>query len=93
MTVDGGAGDPEFLGDLGRRVFPFAFPVKLVIHLPGKADLARPEFGFLSPGAAPSTGCGRPVAGRSDIRACSDSAIAPMIWKNIRPIAVEVSIP
>ena len=30
---------------------------------------------------------------RSDISACSNSAIAPRIWKNIRPTAVEVSMP
>ncbi|MDT7762896.1 MAG: hypothetical protein QOC63_2316 [Mycobacterium sp.] len=29
---------------------------------------------------------------RSDIGACSNSAMAPRIWKNMRPTAVEVSM-
>jgi len=52
MPVDGGAGDPEFGGDLRHGVRAFALVVGLVVHLLGQGDLAGAEFGFLAAGAA-----------------------------------------
>ena len=93
VAVDGGAGDAEFGGDLGDGVAALAVVAEFVIHLPGQCDLARPELRLLPAGASAGSGGARPSRVRSDIRACSNSAIAPRIWKNIRPTAVEVSMP
>ncbi len=63
MPVDGGAGDPEFGGDLRHGVRAFALVVGLVVHLLGQGDLAGAEFGFLAAGAAAGAGGGESVDG------------------------------
>lgn len=65
-----------------------ALVVELVGHLAGQFGLPGSE--FESRAADPATA---PVAAnlsrpRSDIRACSNSAIEPRVLKNIRPMAV-----
>jgi hypothetical protein len=54
--VDGGAGDAELVSNLLDGVLPLAVLAPLVVHLPGKLYLPRPEFGFLSAGAAAGAG-------------------------------------
>jgi len=56
VPVDGGAGDPEFRGDLRHGVRAFTLVVGLVVHLLGQGDLAGAEFGFLAAGAAAGAG-------------------------------------
>ena len=52
-----------------------------------------PIFGFWPPVRPRARAAARPSRVRSDIRACLNSAIEPRIWKNIRPMAVVVSMP
>jgi len=82
MPVDGGAGDPEFGGDLRHGVRAFALVVDLVVHLLGQGDLAGAEFGFLAAGAARAREPRR-------VQITENSAMEPRIWKR----AVEVLMP
>ena len=61
VAVDRGAGDAEFVGDLLDGVCALAVGAGLVVHLPGEADLARSEFGFLSAGTSACSGRCQPV--------------------------------
>ena len=90
MAVDTGASDAELGGVLGDGVT--AFPVVLVSSYICRAsfDLPGTQFRFAA-GTAPGPSGGQAVHGRSDIRACSIGD-APRMWKNILPIAVEVSM-
>lgn len=63
VTVDGGPGDPEFLGDVFNGVGTFPVGAFFVVHFAGQPDLAGAEFWFLPAGPAPRTGGGEPVAG------------------------------
>ena len=94
MAVDGGAGDAEFGGDLGDGVSPSAVGASLVVHALGDPDLAGGELGPLPPPVRPrARAAARPSRVRSAIKGCSNSAMAPRMWKDIRPTAVKVSIP
>lgn len=89
--VDGGAGDAELVSNLLDGVLPLAVLAPLVVHLPGKLYLPRPEFGFLSAGAATCSGDDQSVdrsLGHERV-----FAIEPRMWKNILPTAVEASMP
>lgn len=92
MPVDRGTSDTELGGDLRDGVTAFAGLIEFVVHRPGQLNLPRAELGSLTTGATSSAGGARPSRVRSLIRACSNSAMEPRIWKNIRPSAVEVSI-
>ncbi len=63
MSVDRGAGDAEFFGDVSDGVSSFAFGVFLFIHVAGQSDLAGSEFWFLSAGPSSCAGRGESVAG------------------------------
>jgi hypothetical protein len=89
VSVDGGAGDAELLGDLLDGVLAFAVVAGFLIHLPGELYLTRAQFRLCPPVRPRARAAASPSIVRSDIRACSNSAIAPMIEKNSLPTAVE----
>ena len=68
---------------------------RLVIEQPVQdvGRVAVPDIGFCPPVLPRARAAARPSRVRSDIRACSNSAIEPRIWKNMRPMAVDVSMP
>jgi hypothetical protein len=76
--------------DLLHGIAPLAVLAGLVVHLLGEPDLLRPELRLLPAGPAARPAAARASMVRSDISACSNQAIAPRIWKNIRPAAVVV---
>ena len=51
------------------------------------------SLGFGPPTRPRARAAARPSIVLSDMSACSNSAIDPRIWKNMRPTAVEVSMP
>ncbi len=51
VSVDGGAGDAELVGDLGDGVFAFAVVAGLLVHLASQLNLTQPEFRLLAAGA------------------------------------------
>jgi hypothetical protein len=75
VPVDSGAGDAELGGDLSHGVSALAVWAGFLIHLLGNAGLAGVSLGFLPTGAAAGPGGGRQSMVRSDISACSNSAI------------------
>src|SRR5512144_1529628 len=58
-----------------------------------RATWRGPSLGFWPPVRPRARAASRPSRVRSLIRARSNSAIAPRMWKNIRPTGVEVSMP
>ena len=92
MAVDGRTGDAELGGDLGDGVGAPAVGVGSYICKAMRAWRGV-SLGFWQPVLPRARAAARPSRVRSLISACSNSATAPRIWKNIRPTAVEVSMP
>ena len=93
VTVDRGPADTELRRNLRDGVQPAPVRAGLLVHPPGKFRPPRSELRFCPPVHPRARAAARPSIVRSDIRACSNSAIEPRIWKNIRPMTVEVSMP
>lgn len=79
VAVDRRAAHTELGGDLRDGVPTLAVRPRFVIHLSREFHLPWSELRLLSAGAAARRAAARPSIVRSDINACSNSAIAPMI--------------
>jgi hypothetical protein len=93
VAVDGGSGNTELGGDLGDGVLTLAVGANFVVHPPGQLHLPDPSFGFCPSVRPRALAAASPSIVRSDINACSNSAIGPMMEKNSMPTAVDVSMP
>src|SRR6185312_11304655 len=94
MPVDGGSADAELGGDLGHRVGVYR-PHRPRDTPPGVTATRREtQLRVWPPVRAPrARAAASPSLVRLDTKACSNSAIAPRIWKKIRPTTVEASMP
>lgn len=87
VSVDGGAGDAEFAGDVFDRVGSLPVGAFFFIHFPGKFYLARSEFGFLGAGPAPRPGCGQTIKNTQSICVRDWVASPTRPGKSLAPVA------
>jgi hypothetical protein len=87
VVVEGAGADAEQLGDRSDAVLGIGQ------HVPGRAEDLRCDDGGASADPAAGAGRGQAFTGVGDDQFPENSAIAPRIWKNITPTAVEASMP
>jgi hypothetical protein len=85
VAVDRGSTDAKLGGDLRDRIPALCRSGRLVVHVARKLDLPGAGLRLLPARATARPRSASPSIVRSDISAYSNSAIAPMIWKNSRP--------
>lgn len=93
MAVDRWAADAEFVGDLLHGVRSSAVRADRVVHVLRDLGLARRERGLLAAGASACAGGVKAVAGTLRHQGVLELGNRAEDLQNIRPTAVDVSMP